>query len=198
MLIESNSSQLLLIDIQTKLLPAMFEGADVLANAQRLAHAARLMRVPITVSEQYPQGLGQTVPELTMFVQDPLVKLTFSAADAGLIERLNATGTPKAAPNAKSLPKHLQKPLENARPEIIVAGIEAHVCVLQTVLGLLEDFDVHVVTDACTSRTLRNRDAAYDRLAAEGASLVSTEMVLFEWLSSADHEHFKAVQKLIK
>ncbi len=71
-------------------------------------------------------------------------------------------------------------------------------CVLQTVMGLMEDFDVHVVTDACTSRTERNRDAAYDRLAAEGASLVTTEMVLFEWLHNAEHEHFKAVQRLIK
>ena len=96
------------------------------------------------------------------------------------------------------MPKHLQKPRENKHPEIIVAGIEAHVCVLQTVMGLFEDFDVHVVTDACTSRTERNRDAAYDRLAAEGASLVTTEMVLFEWLKSAEHEQFKAVHQLIK
>ncbi len=198
MLIESTASQLVLIDIQSKLLPAMFEGADVLANALRLAQAARLMRVPITVTEQYPQGLGHTVPELADYAREPLVKMAFSAADDGLIELLNDIGTPKASNNAKSMPKHLQKPRENERPEIIIAGMEAHVCVLQTVMGLMEDFDVHVVTDACTSRTERNRDAAYDRLAAEGASLVTTEMVLFEWLHSAEHEHFKAVQRLIK
>ena len=107
-------------------------------------------------------------------------------------------GTPKASPNARSVPKHLQKPAENGRTEIVVAGLEAHVCVLQTVMGLLDDFDVFVVTDACTSRTERNRDAAYDRLAAEGANLVTTEMVLFEWLRGAEHEHFKAVQGLIR
>ena len=198
MLIESTASQLVLIDLQTKLLPAMHEGSSVLANALRLAQAARLMRVPITVTEQYPEGLGATVPELAEFAREPLVKLAFSAVDEGLIEHLNEIGTPKASPNAKSVPKHLQKPRENERSEIIIAGIEAHVCVLQTVMGLLEDFDVHVVTDACTSRTERNRDAAYDRLAAEGASLVTTEMVLFEWLKSAEHEQFKAVQGLIK
>ena len=198
MLIESTSSQLVLIDLQTKLMPAMHEGQLVLANAVRLARAARLMRVPITVTEQYPEGLGQTVPELSEFAREPLVKLAFSAVDEGLIEHLNEIGTPKASPNAKSVPKHLQKPRENERSEIIIAGIEAHVCVLQTVMGLLEDFDVHVVTDACTSRTERNRDAAYDRLAAEGASLVTTEMVLFEWLETSEHLRFRDVVALVK
>lgn len=198
MLIESTSSQLVLIDLQGKLQPAMFEGALVLQNALRLAQAARLMRVPITVTEQYPEGLGATVPELAEFALEPLVKTEFSAVDAGLIEILQEIGTPKASPNAKSVPKHLQKPAANTRTDIIIAGCEAHVCVLQTVMGLLEDFDVYVVTDACSSRTERNRDAAYDRLAAEGASLVTTEMVLFEWLRGSDHAQFKAVQALIK
>jgi nicotinamidase-related amidase len=198
MLIESSASQLVLIDLQGKLTSAMFDGAAVVQNAVRLAQAAQMMRVPITVTEQYPQGLGPTVPELAAFAREPLVKMEFSAVDAGLIELLQEIGTPKASPNAKSIPKHLQKPRENERTDIIIAGCEAHVCVLQTVMGLLEDFDVFVVTDACSSRTERNRDAAYDRLAAEGASLVTTEMVLFEWLRSAEHPHFKAVQGLVK
>jgi len=81
----------------------------------------------------------------------------------------------------------------------VLAGVEAHVCLLQTALDLLEDeFDVWVVTDACSSRTERNRDAAYDRLAGAGAELVTTEMVIFEWLRSAEHPDFKAVQALIK
>ena len=201
MLIESTASQLVLIDLQTKLLPAMHESSLVLANAVRLVQAARMMRVPVTVTEQYPEGLGHTVPELAEFAREPLVKLAFSAVDEGLIEHLNEIGTPKVSPNAKSVPKHLraaQNSRVNERSEIIIAGIEAHVCVLQTVMGLLDDFDVFVVTDACASRTERNRDAAYDRLAAEGASLVTTEMVLFEWLKSAEHEQFKAIQALIK
>ncbi len=198
MLIETSASQLVLIDLQGKLTSAMFEGPLVVQNASRLALAARLMRVPITVTEQYPEGLGATVAELADFAREPLVKTEFSAVDAGLIEILQEVGTPKASPNLKSVPKHLQKPPENTRTDIIIAGCEAHVCVLQTAMGLLEDFDVYVVTDACSSRTERNRDAAYDRLAAEGASLVTTEMVLFEWLRGSEHAQFKAIQALIK
>ena len=198
MLIEAPHSQLVLIDLQTKLVPAMHDGAGAVANVVRLAQAAQWLRVPVCMTEQYPQGLGPTVPQLAAWAQQPLQKLSFSACDEGLLEHLQVVGTPKASPNARSVPKHLQKPAENGRTEIVVAGLEAHVCVLQTVMGLLDDFDVFVVTDACTSRTERNRDAAYDRLAAEGANLVTTEMVLFEWLRGAEHEHFKAVQGLIR
>jgi len=97
----------------------------------------------------------------------------------------------------------LQKPAapaeEEGRSIIVIAGCEAHVCLLQTALDLLEEeFDVWVVTDACSSRSERNRDAAFDRLAGNGAELVTTEMVAFEWLRTADHEMFKRVQSLIK
>jgi hypothetical protein len=103
--------------------------------------------------------------------------------------------------NARSLPKHLQKPAVAApqRNTVVVAGCEAHVCVLQTALDLLEEeFDVWVVTDACASRTERNRDAAFDRLAGAGVELVTTEMVGFEWLRGADHPAFKTLQELIR
>ena len=82
---------------------------------------------------------------------------------------------------------------------VVIAGCEAHVCLLQTALDLLEDeFEVWVVTDACSSRTERNRDAAFDRLAGAGAELVTTEMVAFEWLRTAEHPAFKSAQTLIK
>jgi nicotinamidase-related amidase len=82
---------------------------------------------------------------------------------------------------------------------VVLAGVEAHVCLLQTALELLEEeMDVWVVTDACSSRTERNRDAAFDRLAGAGVELVTTEMVLFEWLRTAEHPHFKEMQVLIK
>ena len=109
--------------------------------------------------------------------------------------------SPAKAPqgNARSLPKHLQKPTEPERGMIVIGGCEAHVCLLQTALELLEqEFEVWVVTDACGSRTERNRDAAYDRLAGNGAELVTTEMVAFEWLRSADHPLFKSIHALIK
>jgi nicotinamidase-related amidase len=88
---------------------------------------------------------------------------------------------------------------EPERPSIVLAGCEAHVCLLQTALELIEDeFEVWVVTDACGSRTERNRDAAYDRLAGAGAELVTTEMVCFEWLRSCEHPAFKDVLALVK
>jgi nicotinamidase-related amidase len=198
MLLDASTSQLVLIDLQTRLLPALHESAWVLANARRLAQAAQLLRVPISATEQYPEGLGNTVPELAEFVREPLQKTSFSAVQAGLAEHLQAMGTPKASPNARSVPKHLQKAPQNEREQIVMAGCEAHVCVLQTALGLMEEFEVCIVTDACGSRTERNRDAAYDRLASEGAVLLTTEMVLFEWLGDAAHPQFKAVQALIR
>jgi hypothetical protein len=124
----------------------------------------------------------------------------FSAADTGLAELLRPPAKPVSG-NARSLPKHLQKPAVAApeRNTILMAGCEAHVCLLQTALVLLEDeFDVWVITDACGSRTERNRDAAFDRLAGAGAELVTTEMVLFEWMQTCEHPRFKEVLALIK
>jgi hypothetical protein len=125
--------------------------------------------------------------------------MDFSAASV-LMPRLRPA--PKAAGgNARSLPRHLQKPAAPApgRDTVVIAGCETHVCLLQTALELLEEeFDVCVVTDACASRTERNRDAAFDRLAGAGAELVTTEMVAFEWLRSADHPRFKEVLGWIK
>jgi nicotinamidase-related amidase len=104
--------------------------------------------------------------------------------------------------NARSLPKHLQKAAPApapARESLVLAGCEAHVCLMQTALGLLEEeLEVWVVTDACSSRSERNRDAAFDRLAGAGAELVTTEMVAFEWLRDAEHPRFKDVLALVK
>ncbi len=200
MLLDAELSQLVLIDYQPRLMAAIFEAPAVLANAVRLAQAAKLMQVPVWGTEQNPSKLGENSPELRMLCNNTLAKMQFSGVEEGLGEWLRP---PLKAPagNARSLPKHLQKPSNtpSERSSVVVAGCEAHVCLLQTALHLLEDeFDVWVVTDACSSRTERNRDAAFDRLAGAGAELVSTEMVLFEWLRSAEHPHFKVVQALIK
>lgn len=200
MLIDADASQLVLVDFQPKLQDVMFDAASVWANAGRLADAARLLQVPVWGTEQNPSRLGSLHQPLRDACQRVLAKMQFSAVEEGLGEWLQP---PLAAPrgNARSLPRHLQKPVPETpgRPSIVLAGVEAHVCLLQTALDLLEDeFDVWVVTDACTSRTERNRDAAYDRLAGAGAELVTTEMVLFEWLRSAEHPQFRAVQALIK
>jgi len=200
MLLDAEFSQLVLVDYQARLMPAIFEAPLVLANAIRLAQMARLLQVPVLGTEQNPSKLGENAPEIRALCQRTLAKMQFSAVEEGLGEWLRPPVKP-AAGNARSLPKHLQKPSNTPqeRASIVIAGCEAHVCLLQTALHLLEDeFDVWVVTDACSSRTERNRDAAFDRLASVGAELVTTEMVAFEWLRSAEHAQFKAVQNLIK
>ena len=200
MLLDASQSQLVLVDYQSRLMPAIFENTLVLANALRLAQLARLMEVPVWGTEQNPSRLGENAPDIRVLCDQTLSKMQFSGVEEGLGEWLRPPAKPVAG-NARSLPKHLQKPAAQGdeRNTIVVAGCEAHVCLLQTALDLLEDeFDVWVVTDACSSRTERNRDAAFDRLAGAGVELVTTEMVAFEWLRSAEHPAFKAAQALIK
>lgn len=198
MKIQNELSQLILIDWQPRLISALHEGEMALANALRLAQAAQMMRLPCWGTEQNPDKLGQLVPELRSRCQHTWSKMSFSAAETELTSSL----MPKPAGNAKSLPRHLraQTDGEPSRPHLVLSGCEAHVCVLQTALDWLEDerWVVWLVTDACASRSERNRDAAYDRLASAGAELVSTEMVLFEWLQTAAHPQFKSVQALIR
>jgi nicotinamidase-related amidase len=199
MLLDPEDSQLVLVDYQQRLMPALHGGPQALAHACLLAQVARALAVPVFATEQNPAGLGPTVDPLRALVGPALSKMDFSAASV-LMPRLRPA--PKAAGgNARSLPRHLQKPAAPSpgRDTVVIAGCETHVCLLQTALELLEEeFDVCVVTDACASRTERNRDAAFDRLAGAGAELVTTEMVAFEWLRSADHPRFKEVLGWIK
>jgi nicotinamidase-related amidase len=175
--VDPHSSALAVIDIQQKLLPAIANGRQVMANAQRLLEAARLLDIPRVFTEQYPAGLGHTAPDLTAGMNEPVLeKMTFDACRGDLVDQL-VTG----------------------RKQLVVAGCEAHVCVLQTVLGLLEfGIKVFVVNDAVGSRLPDNRLAALQRMAAHGAEIVSTEMVLFEWLGSAEHPQFRQVLQLVK
>ncbi len=210
MLLDADDSQLVLVDYQARLMPAIFEHELVVANALRLARMAKLLQVPTWGTVQNPDGLGPLVPELQAAIEAAggrtLAKMHFNGVADGLGEWLRPpvrkapAGPPRG--NARSLPKHLQKPVEDeeeGRATIVIAGCEAHVCLMQTALGLLEeDFDVWVVTDACSSRSERNRDAAFDRLAGAGAELVTTEMVAFEWLGTAEHPAFKEVLALVK
>ena len=200
MLLDAAESQLVLVDYQIRLLPVIFEGAQVVANAVRLGQLARLMDVPVWGTEQSPSKLGANVADVKALCAQTLSKMHFSGVEEGLGEWLRPPAKPVGG-NARSLPKHLQKPASNVdeRNTVVIAGCETHICLLQTALDLLEDeFDVWVVTDACSSRTERNRDAAFDRLAGAGAELVTTEMVAFEWLRTAEHPAFKSAQALIK
>ena len=202
MLLDVEESQLVLVDYQDRLMPAIHEGDAVLANALRLARIAQLLQVPLWATEENPAGLGATVEGLRSLVAGRVVtKMAFDGSE-GLLPRLRPAAKPAQGGNARSLPRHLQKaapPPATTRDTIVLAGCEAHVCLLQTALGLIEEeLDVWVVTDACGSRTERNRDAAFDRLAAAGAELVTTEMVAFEWLKDAGHPRFKDVLGIVK
>jgi len=198
MLLAAEDCQLVLVDYQTKLMPVIHEADFVLANAHKLAQAARLLKVPVWGTEQNPNKLGPNDATLKSYCQETLSKMHFGACADGLVDLLRAPAKPQG--NARSLPKHLQKAHQaTERSAIILGGCEAHVCLLQTALGLLEhEFDVWVVSDACSSRTAQNRDAAFDRLAANGAELVTTEMVIFEWLEHCEHPAFKDALQLIK
>jgi nicotinamidase-related amidase len=202
MLLDADESQLILVDYQDRLMPHIHEGAAALANAVRLGRMAQLLEVPVWGTEQNPDKLGPNAADVKALCNRTLSKMHFSAVPDGLVDWLRPPVRQQQGGNARSLPKHLQKPVQQEAPGrgmLVIAGCEAHVCLMQTALDLLEEeFEVWVVTDACSSRTERNRDAAFDRLAGAGAELVTTEMVAFEWLRTAEHPLFKEVQGLIK
>ena len=198
-LLLAEDTQLVLVDYQAKLMPVIHQADAILANARRLAKIANLLKLPIIGTEQNPEKLGSNDQEIKSLCQKTLAKMHFGACEDGLVELLREP--PKPMGNARSLPKHIQRKQNNQeeRNTVVIAGCEAHVCLLQTALGLLEEeFDVWVVTDACGSRTELNRDAAFDRLAGNGAELVTTEMVIFELLRSCEHPDFKAGLSLVK
>ncbi len=201
MLLDAEESQLVLVDYQQRLMPAIHEGDRVVENAVRLARIAQLLQVPVWATEENPDGLGATVQALQPLVAGRVLgKMEFDGTDL-LLPKLKPAQRQQGG-NARSLPKHLQKAAPQPAPgreSIVLAGCEAHVCLMQTALGLLEEeLEVWVVTDACSSRSERNRDAAFDRLAGAGAELVTTEMVAFEWLRDAGHPRFKEILAIVK
>jgi len=171
---------LLVVDVQERLLPAMFEKERVLQNILRLVQGAAALRLPTFVTEQYPRGLGPTVHELSapLASTPPIEKLSFSAwGDPGLPEALR----------------------DRSVSDVVLCGIEAHVCVAQTCLDLLDaGLRPFVVADAVSSRTVENWRMGVERMRDAGAVVVSTEMILFELLERAGTEEFKQVQRLIK
>ncbi len=180
-LIDRRQSQLLLIDMQERLLPAIDGAPAVQEGCRRLAEAARLLGIPITQSEQYPKGLGSTVAALTGNGAAVLDKVEFSCL-----------GNP-------ALRDHLWQHRAAGRQHVVIGGVEAHVCVLQTALDLVgEGADVFVVADAVGSRNPVSRDRALSRLMQAGATIVDVEMVIFEWLERAGTPEFKALQALVK
>ena len=174
--LDASASTLLVIDFQVKLMPAIDDAAATVANARRLVEAAKLLDVPSLYTEQNPRGLGPTVSDLAPDPARLVHKMAFGAC-------LEPEFLPRLANNHA----------------IVVTGWEAHVCVLQTALGLIEKGRrVFVVRDAVGSRKPESKEAALRRLARHGADIVTTEMVVFEWLKTAQHPKFREIAALIK
>lgn len=169
---------LLLVDVQERINAVMSDQGHV-PRLEVLVDACRELAVPVVSSEQYPKGLGPTLPSLAERLErPPLEKATFSCGgDDAIVGALEATG----------------------RSSVVVTGIEAHVCVVQTVLDLLErGLAVHVPHDAVNSRRPADRTRALDRMAAAGATVTTTESVLFELLERCDAAAFRTVSKMVK
>jgi nicotinamidase-related amidase len=176
MLLSRDTSALLIVDLQERLLPHIHDGETVLAHAVWLLGVARHLGVPVVVTEQYPAGLGPTTPALrTQLHANELVeKVHFSCVAEGSIQRHPAW----------------------KRSQFVVAGTEAHVCVLQTVLGMIEaGKQVFVVAEAVGSRKPSDRSLGLDRMRACGAQVVSREMVAFEWLGRAATDEFREMNR---
>lgn len=180
MMMDRVQGLLLIVDVQDKLVGAM-EGAEwIISRISLLMDGATILGVPIVISEQYPKGLGATVPAIAERAPQIkiLEKLDFSCvAEPALSNSIQATG----------------------RRQIVLCGIEAHICILQTALELyLSDYDVFVVADAIASRRGKDHETALDRLSQAGVTIVTVEMVLFEWLRRAGTAEFKAISQLMR
>jgi nicotinamidase-related amidase len=177
--LRADTTALLIVDVQERLLPAMHENASILESTRRLAAAAGVLGVPVLVTEQYPAGLGPTCAQLRECLPNvpPIEKTRFSACVPATTQRLT----------------------EIARPHILVAGIEAHVCVQQTVLDLLRmGYMPYLCADATGSRRPSDRDVAIERMRQAGAVVTTTESVIFELTGEAGTELFKCILKIVK
>jgi len=177
---QKQGSALVVVDVQDKLLPAIHDWQEVLANTLKMIQIARILAVPIIVTEQYPKGLGATNSSLSRLFTPfkALEKTSFSCFGA------NGFEAELTRVEAKTL---------------VLVGIEAHICVQQTALdGLDRGYAVHIISDAVASRLPRNKKLAMSRIRQAGGVISGTEMALYEWLERADGPEFKAVLPLIK
>ena len=181
MLLDASKSSLLIVDVQERLLPAMAEGNTVLARTGILLSAAQELSLPVTISEQYPKGLGRTASDIASNQARVFEKLAFSCwRDEGLRQHLTALH-------------------EGGRPQVLIAGIEAHVCVLQTAVDLAQaGFATYVVDDAISSRKAASAELAMKRMAGLGVQVINTEMAVFELLGRAGSPEFKALSAFIR
>jgi len=181
-LLDRHDVALLVLDLQAKLLPAIFEPQRVVRNTQLLLRLAELLKIPTLLTAQYPKGLGPIIPEITQLAPgiEPIQKTSFGCfGEPDFLRRLK-----QRAPQATSL---------------LVAGVECHICVMQTVLGALEaGYLVHVAADATASRTQENWQIGLKRMERAGAVVSSTEMIVYELLTKSNTPEFKALLPFLK
>ena len=186
-LLDRLRSRLLVIDVQQKLVPTIHRGDDIVRRITFLLNVAQYMEVPVIVSEQYPQGLGPTVPQLA---DHPAIgrtfdKVRFSAADLFCeYIRINSDTAPDA---------------HDGRDQVVLVGIEAHVCVLQTAFDLMaRGFRVFVADDTTGSGNQGDHEIGMHRLRNAGATICTAESIAFEWCETAEVECFKKISKLVR
>jgi nicotinamidase-related amidase len=175
-----DNTVLVVIDVQEKLFNVMHRKENLINNLQKLIKGIQVLDIPVIITEQYPQGLGNTLPEIKQIVPEiePIAKLSFSCCnDKNFIDKFEATG----------------------RKQVLISGIESHVCVYQTAADLVKSgYEVYVVTDTVSSRTQENKEIGLNLMNSMGAILTGTETVLFELLKIASGENFKAISRIIK
>ncbi len=180
-LADENKSLLMIIDVQEKLVNAVFNKEILLKKAEVLSKASEILDLPVIVTEQYPKGLGETVEFVKNFVPKSTVfceKTDFSALNNGeILSFIERTG----------------------KKQIVIFGIETHICVNHTVYDLIKNgYEVFLVKDACGSRDESEHNAGIELMNKYGANIVTTETILFELLRTSKHDKFKEIQKLIK
>ena len=180
-ILNEKSSQLFIIDIQEKLLNASFNKELIEKKALIMVKAAEILGIPITITEQYPKGLGITLPELK---------------EAAGVRAASFEKTSFSALENPSIASAIDK---LSRKQVVIFGIETHICVNQTASALLsKGYEVSVISDACGSRKECEHNAGLERMKENGAHILTTEIAIFEWLKGARHINFKEVQSLIK
>jgi len=179
-MLEIQNCCLIVVDVQGKLAQLMHDKDTLFKNIEILIKSAKILDIPILWCQQCPESLGPTIPQIAQLLSDiePINKASFSCCGADqFIARLNAL----------------------TKRQVLLCGIEAHVCIYQTAMDLIgKGYEVEVICDAVSSRTPENKQAAITKMTAAGAKLTTTEMALFELLKTADHPQFKQIAKLIK
>lgn len=179
-MLNSDNSLLIIIDIQEKLIKAAQNSNSLINSANKITKAANILGIPLIITEQYPKGLGQTDPSIIEAYPNvhPIEKTSFSAMqEENFINEIKKFN----------------------KKQIILCGIETHICVLQTAIELISNgYDVYILKDASSSRSEFEHKSGLDLLQQYGAKIISTEIAIFQWLRTSKHPHFKEIQALIK